>query len=441
MRIGTSRLAVIILINLVALSFNACSGSNSRPEASISAPASAIPPEGEAVEKAIRFLEDRVSRDHDDFIAYNKLAGYYLQRQRDTGSLSFLELASRAARASLAAMPAQHNLGALTAITQTENVSHEFASSRDHARQLAELDPAKSYPYQMLGDALVELGDYEAAKTAFGEMQKRGNGTGVEIRLARFALIQGDVEGAKLHFANAAALAIHQPNPSPETVAWCRWQLGEVAFSTGDYETAESQYRDALVTFPGYYRALASLGRVLAARGDMQGAIEQYEHAVRVIPDPAFVASLGDLYKLLGREPEAASQYKIVEHIAKLSVINGAVYNRQLALFYADHDIKALEAYANASTEYAVRHDVYGADAVAWTALKAGNLTEAHAAMKEALKLGTRDAKLFYHAGMIARAENDLTTSREYLRRALALNPHFDPLQAANASKALEAME
>ena len=107
MRIGTSRLAVIILINLVALSFNACSGSNSRPEASISAPASAIPPEGEAVEKAIRFLEDRVSRDQDDFIAYNKLAGYYLQRQRDTGSLSFLELASRAARASLAAMPAQ----------------------------------------------------------------------------------------------------------------------------------------------------------------------------------------------------------------------------------------------------------------------------------------------------------------------------------------------
>ncbi|MEJ7713577.1 MAG: tetratricopeptide repeat protein [Pyrinomonadaceae bacterium] len=201
---------------------------------------------------------------------------------------------------------------------------------------------------------------------------------------------------------------------------------------------AERHYLDALVTFPDYYNALAALGRVRAARGDLQGAIEHYEQVVRRLPDPSFVAALGDLYKLTGREKKAMAQYMLVEQIARLSKLNGELYNRQLALFYADHDMKAEEAYRQAASEYHVRRDIYGADAVAWTALKAGKLAEAQAAIKEALRLGTRDAKLFYHAGMIARAAGDELAARDYLQRALTLNPQFDPLQALIAQKALE---
>src|ERR1043166_4615440 len=42
-------------------------------------PAAALPSDAEATEGSIRFLEARVKRDPDDFIALNKLAGYYLQ--------------------------------------------------------------------------------------------------------------------------------------------------------------------------------------------------------------------------------------------------------------------------------------------------------------------------------------------------------------------------
>jgi tetratricopeptide (TPR) repeat protein len=117
--------------------------------------------------------------------------------------------------------------------------------------------------------------------------------------------------------------------------------------------------------------------------------------------------------------------------------LNGQLYNRQLALFYADHDLKPDEAYTLAAREYEARPDIYGADALAWTALKAGKLTEAQAAMKEALKLGTRDAKLLYHAGLIARAAGDKASAENYLKRALALNRQFDPLQAPFAQQAL----
>ncbi len=417
---------------------------NSRPSTETAArvlpSAAALPSDADATEKTIRFLEDRVSRDHDDFIAYNKLAGYYLQRQRDTGSLSFLDLAFRAARSSLVAMPAEQNLGGLTALAQAENISHDFAASRDHALKLVKLDSGKSYPYQMLGDALLELGDYDQANAAFLEMKKRGSGAGIETRMAKFALLSGDYEVARRHFTNAVAFALDQRNPSRETVAWCRWQLGEVAFSIGDYKTAEQHYRDALVMFPNYYRALASLARVRAAQGDLQDGIENYERAIQIIPEPTFVAALGDLYKLAGRDKEAEAQYGLVEQIGKLNAANGALYNRQLALFYADHDLNIEEAYAYATKEYVVRRDIYGADVVAWAALKAGKTTEAQAVIKEALKLDTRDARLFYHAGMIALASGDRANAREYLKRALALNPQFDPLQAINAKKAFEAI-
>lgn len=433
--------AGIIALALITVSFNAYSNWWSSPATdSVDTPHVTAPftSNEDATERSIRFLEDWVKRDPENFIVYNKLAAYYLQRLRETGNLAYLNLTSRAARASLAIIPAQRNTGALAALAQAEYASHNFAKAREYATQLTKLDPGKSYPYQVLGDALLELGDYDKAIAAFRQMERLGGSVNTQARLARLAVLRGETSLAQLRLKNALALALDLPVPPPETVAWCYWQLGEAAFAIGDYETAERHYRSALTTFPGYYNAIASLGRVRAARGDLSGAIEQYEHAVRRLPDPTFVAALGDLYKLAGREKEAAAQYVLVEQIGHLNAVNGALYSRQLALFYADHDLKAEPAYANAKREYAVRHDIYGADAVAWTALKAGKLVEAQAAMKEALRLGTRDAKLFYHAGMIARAVGDRASARDYLQHALRLNPQFDPLQVLIAKRALE---
>ncbi len=396
-------------------------------------------------EQTIRFLEKRIQRDPEDFIAHNKLASYYLQRVRETGDLAYLNLASHAARTSLATLPAEQNTGGLTALAQVEFTSHEFASSRDHAKRLAELEPEKSYPQQILGDALLELGEYDEAREAFRKMERMGGFQGLarvatEQRIARLAVLHGDTVAALNHMQNATALALAMPVPHRETVAWCRWQLGELAFFSGDYAAAEQHDRDALTTFPDYYRALASLGRVRAARGDVTGGIEQYERAIRLLPDPAFVAALGDLYEIAGRHKEAAAQYALFEAIARLSEASGNLYNRQQALFHADHDIKPQAAYANAAKEYSVRKDIYGADAAAWTALKAGKLPEAQAAIKDALRLGTQDAKLFYHAGMIARAVGDRASANGDLKRALALNPQFDPIQASAARETLASL-
>jgi tetratricopeptide (TPR) repeat protein len=400
----------------------------------------ARPARAEVADGTIRFLEDRVRRDPDDFIARNKLAGCYLQRLRETGAVNYLDLALRAAEASLAAMPAELNPAGLSALAQAELSAHEFAAARDNALQLAKIEPREAYPLQILGDALLELGDYDAAAAAFVRMRELGgSGYTAEARFARLKALRGDLEGARRHLESALELALAAATPSPEAIAWCQWQLGETAFAAGNYDEAERRYREALATYEGYYRAVASLGRVLAAKSDLDGAIRQYELATRALPDPTYVAALGDLYALAGRDQEAKAQYALVEQIARLSQMNGTLYNRQLALFYADHDLKPAEAYENAAGEYAARRDIYGADAVAWAALKAGKLSEAQAAMREALRLGTRDARLFYHAGMIAAGAGDHEQARTYLTQALSLNPHFDPIHSPKAREALAA--
>jgi tetratricopeptide (TPR) repeat protein len=393
-------------------------------------PAVLLPSDAAGAAATGRFLENRVKHDPADFIAYNKLAEHYLQRVRETGDLTYLQLAARAARASLAVLSPEQHTGGLTALAHVEYASHEFAAARDHARRLTELEPGKGYPFQILGDALLELGEYSEAEEAFRQMEQRGGIQGltkvaVQQRLARLAALHGDLDTARHSLATALTLALALPVPPREPVAWCWWQLGETAFSIGDYATAEQHYHNALITFPDYFRALASLGRVRAARGDLSGAIVFYERAVGIMPDPTFVATLGDLLALSGRGDEAEKQYILVEYIGYVNEVNQVAYNRQLALFYADHNRKLAEAVKLAETELTRRHDIYAFDTLAWAYYKIGRVAEAEKAMQQALRLGTQDASLFFHAGMIAQGLGKQDDARKYLRRALETNPSF----------------
>jgi tetratricopeptide (TPR) repeat protein len=387
---------------------------------------------------AVRFLEERVAKDPDDLVALNKLAGYYLQSYRETYDNAYLDLAVRAAEASLRVLPADQNLNGLFALAQARFALHDFAAAQAYGRQLIEYQPAKSFGYQILGDAMLELGDYQQASAAYDHLAELDPGSSTtETRLARFAMLRGETAIADQHYANALRAETSARVPSRETIAWCHWQLGETSFQIGNYRAAEIRYREALNAFPNYVRALGSLGRVRAALKDRSGAIEHYESAIKIVPEPGLLVALGDLYQLTGRAEDASRQYALAEQIQKLSQTNGKLYGRQFALFCADHDRKATEAFESAAREYELRKDIFGADALAWTALKAGKLTEAQAAIKQALSLGTKDARLFYHAGMIERAAGNKTGGNAYLQQALRLNPEFDPLQAQVARKTL----
>ncbi len=390
---------------------------------------------------AVDFLEERVKSDPDDLVALNKLAAYYLQLHRETEDVSYLELSLRSAQSSLRVLPADQNLGGLRALARAEYETHNFLAARDHATELTEYEPRGALGFQLLGDALLELGDYDGATAAYKKMEELDGGSvATETRLAHLALLRGDAATARRRYLVALKQASSSSFPSAETIAWCHWQLGEVGMATGEYIKAERHYRDALAAFSDYPHAVTSLARYRAVQGDIKAAIETFEKLVQKYADPIDEAALGDLYKLAGRDGDAQQRYSEVERLSQQSTLYSALYNRHLVLFWADHDMKTDEAYARATKEYETRRDVYGADALAWAALKAAKLDEAQQAIKDALRLGTADARLFYHAGMIARAAGDRGAAMEFLRRALKMNRHFDPLQSRVAANALNEM-
>ena len=77
-------------------------------------------------------------------------------------------------------------------------------------------------------------------------------------------------------------------------------------------------------------------------------------------------------------------------------------------------------------------------DTLAWCLLKNGRAAEAKAAIQEALRLGTRDPQICFHAGMIHNALGDRRAAVRYLRLALEINPTFDLLQAEVAKRVLQ---
>ena len=210
--------------------------------------------------------------------------------------------------------------------------------------------------------------------------------------------------------------------------------------STGDRRAAAKEYAAALAADSGSFLAHSGLARVAAADGDLDEAIRQLSAAIAIVPQPDFLARRGDVYTLraaAGDTKLAKDDYATVEAIASLAGEAAGVYDRSLALYLANHGLDATRAIGLAQTELVVRKDVYGYDAAAWTLLAGGRAPEAETLINQALAVGTKDAKVLYHAGMIAAALGTTDQARSFLEQSIALDPSFDPLQLTRARETL----
>ena len=147
---------------------------------------------------------------------------------------------------------------------------------------------------------------------------------------------------------------------------------------------------------------------------------------------------VGDAYAATKDTPEAQRQYQMVDAFSDPS--QGILYDRQRALFLADHGRNLDEALARARADLSARHDIYAYDTFAWACYKKGKITEASKAIAKAMALHTQDALLFYHAGMIANARGDKAQAKADLSQALAINPYFQPFAPVEARKTLESL-
>jgi len=387
-----------------------------------------------APDLAILRAQRLIERNPYDATAYYRLGDAYIQKVRESGDVAYFDRAEQALRKALDLRPRYSD--AVRHLAYVRYSRHDFdGAARDAARAI-ELNAGDSPAYGILGDAQLEVGKYDQARESYEKMVRLDANLYSYSRRSGFRSLTGDAGGAIEDLRRAIEQGLGARAPR-ESIAWVQWQLGSDYFALGRLSDADAQFLEALKTFPNYYRASAGLAQVRAAQQRYQEAIDLYQKALSVVPLPDHAAALGDVFIKLGRAEDAKKQYDLVEYIGRLSTLNKVIYNRELAYFYADHDTKLDQALDLARRELEVRRDIYAYDLLAWALYKNGKPEEARAAMVEALKLGTRDARLFFHAGMIEHRLGNAETARNHLRRALATNRHFHVLHAQEAERVL----
>jgi tetratricopeptide (TPR) repeat protein len=355
------------------------------------------------------------------------LAAAFIQKVRETTDFAYLNRASSLVDAMLAADPKNYDALRLRAEVATHR--HDFPAAAALARTLLERNPSDAGAYGMLGDSLMELGQYDAADNAYQQMISLGANLASYNRIAYHRFVTGKGNEALSWMLNA----VRAGSQTPENLAWCLVEFGDMLVKTGHVDDAREAYRQALTTLPGYHRALASEARLAAANGEFDKAIAGLKQAQAVIPLPDYAAELAAIYAKLGRTADAEQQRKLLDAIDRLGQANGEKGNRALAIAYADEGRNADRAVALATAELETRHDVYAYDALSWALFRAGKQPEAEAASAKALALHTPEPMFRYHAALIAQAAGDAARCETLLREALALNSAFAFPQAADA--------
>jgi tetratricopeptide (TPR) repeat protein len=385
-------------------------------------------------DRQIRAAQGAVERQPNEPQGYNLLSAAFMQKARETGDFSLNDRADSALKQSLALNAG--NYDAIKLQAKLLLTYHRFGEALEVAKRAQAMSPKDHDVYGALTDALVELGDYQAAVESAQKMVDLRPDTASYSRVSYLRFLHGDTQGA----IAAMRLASEAASPAdPESMAWCRIQLGKELVNAGQLKDAEREFDRALFVFPDYHAALAAKGFARLLARDLLQAAQYYERAQQRVPQVDYAVALGDLYTKLGREIDAKRQYELVDFIERSGSVQGT-YSRQLALFWADRNQRLDEALAIALNERRVRRDIYTCDVLAWCLYKNGRLDEAKVAIDEGLRLGTRDPLLLYHAGMIANGRGDRAQAKTYLQQALEINPTFDILAADTAKQTLESI-
>lgn len=378
--------------------------------AATSAPASATPApsESEIRELDIAFFTERAKRDPTGASDLAHLGALYLARARETGDPRDALLAEEAARRSLRNR-AGRNSGASSVLQSSLLAQHRFSEALTLAKAARNAEPDDQLARAAVGEIEMELGQYDSARVSFGGLRVASGDLAIAPRLARWAEIEGHPEVARRQLAAALANALRQPSMPREQLAWYWLRVGDVEMRTRRMAAADSAYRAGLRVHPGDYRLLGALAHSAALQRRWPEAIDFGERAIAQTLDPSTLGTLSDAYAALGDSARAAEYAHVLDVAVRRQP---GAYHRAWSLFLLDHGRHVATVTRKIREELRTRQDVYAYDLLAWALHRQGRDREAALAMKQAMREGTKDPQLAYHASEIARVSGGALTAR-----------------------------
>jgi len=337
-------------------------------------------------------MESRVAAQPDDVGAAVLLADALIRQTRVTGNAGLTVQAERVLKTALREDPGNYDV--LRMQSSLYLSQHRFAEAAAVADKCRAIRPDDSVNYGVLGDAHLELGDYEQAFDAFDRMMQLRPGAASYARVAYARELQGNLRGALQSMLLAADAS---EGADVEAVAWYHAQVGELYLKLNQPVDAMREFSIASTAFPGHPFAVVGYAKALEAVGQLGEARALLEDLLKKWPAPDVHARLGDLFQAEGRAKDAEREYALAEAAWR----SDAPEPKNLARFLADRGEKVGEAVVIAEEAAKIRHDIFTEDALAWAYFKAGRVEEARRAIRLALRTGSRDRDILRHAEAI----------------------------------------
>ncbi len=382
-------------------------------QASSSLPAGQAP--ADQLAASIARAQKHLSAVPGDYDAWAALGSAYTERARVSADPAYYPKAEGALRRSLTLRPTG-NPAALVGLGALANARHGFATARDLAHRALRMDPYSADAYGVLADAQTQLGHLAAATEAIQHMLDLRPGLAAYARASYDLEQQGRLGDAVALMRRALGDAV-----DPADIAFCRYQLGELAWRAGRLDDAETEYTDA---------------RVAAARGHAAAALADYAELTARYPSPGYLMDYATLLRAAGQPTRADQQLALAAAALRLFRANGGTDDlgaAQLAIAQGH----AGQAVLAAEREWSRRHFADVTDMLGWALHRSGANAEAISYARKANALGAHNSGYLFHLGMIERSLGRNADARRDLSAALALNPHFSPLDAPAATAAL----
>jgi len=407
-------------------------------------PAAAVSADYLGRDTRIAFWERAVAEHHHgDMMSPATLSAEYLQRYRERGDIDDVVRARNGAWTSLRAQP-YGNMSAEIDLASALMTLHRFKDALTVTRHLERYQPGD--PAMKIREASLdlELGRYDQARRIVAGLVRTvrpaaPDAIAASTLLSRYDELTGHLQRARERFAWVTTQEDSRYDEPAQQRAWVFFRAGELAFEAGDNEAALADEHRSLERFPNYSEANRMLARVDCALHRWQDCLDAAQASAAVVPYPEVLGYEVDAQRALGDAGAAAQTDDLIGTIERIGNAQ-RVSDRLLAIYYSEHGEHLDDAYRIARRELNVRDDVFTEDTLAWAAAMDGRWDEARTHSAAALRYGTENALLQYHAGVIALHFGDRVAAKGRLAEALALNPQFHPSYADDARAKLASL-
>lgn len=364
-------------------------------------PAMAAPPLGTPggpstsqadLERTVTAMKARLAKDPSDTAAAVSLADALLRQTRVVADPALAVTAEQTLRRALSAHAGDYDAQRMLATTLLSQ--HRFREAVTAATIARDARPNDAWNYGVIGDAHLELGEYDEAFDAFDRMIQLRPSAAAYARASYARELQGDLKAA-VRFMQMAREAT--PPTDPESQAWHDVQLAHLDMELDRLDDADHHLDRAMFVFANYVPATEMRVRLLTMQRRFEEAAQMASVQLARVPTPALAVQAGDAMSALGRTADADRYYRQAEELWRYEPA-------ALARFLADSGRDVTRAVKLAEGASATRRDIFTQDALAWSLFKAGEIKKADVVLQQALRTGTRDRAIRAHAAEIQRA-------------------------------------